>query len=84
MLRSQSVVNPGVFDVMCSSVSPNSKTLVLGDTKGRILLVPTDYFSIKKDLNARRGPPVCCVAFDPTCRVLAFGGHGGRPERLTL
>jgi WD40 repeat protein len=84
MIKSQSVVIPD-FASVCSVVSQDSKQLVLGGTRGRSRLFQTDDLSIQRDLNTRRGgpqptsyEPVWCVAFDPTCRVLAFGCRDGR------
>ena len=87
MTKIRSVVVPG-FVVSCFALSPDSKQLVLGDIKGRIRLVRTDDFSIQRDLDTGRGGPpsaearvpVWCVAFDPACRVLAFGCCDGRLE----
>jgi WD40 repeat protein len=82
MIKSQSVAIPGL-DCLCSGVSLDSKQLVLYDANGRFRLLQTDDFSIQRYLNTRRGPPfrketVRCIAFDPTCRVLAIGSHDGR------
>jgi WD40 repeat protein len=93
MTKSQSVALPDFFvtDSGVASVSPDSKTLVHGNAQGRIRLLQIDDFSIQRDLNTRRGPPmttieekVQCVAFDPTCRVFVMGGHVGRLELWTL
>jgi WD40 repeat protein len=90
MIKSQSVVIPG-FASVCSAFSPDSKQLVLGGTQGQIRLLPTDDFRIQRDLNTRGGGPartlngrIRCVAFDPTCRFLAFGGEYGRVALRTL
>jgi WD40 repeat protein len=90
MTKIQSVVVSG-FIVSCFALSPDSKQLVIGDIKGRIRLLQTDDFSIQRDLNTGRGEPqptsnepVWCVAFDPTCRVLAFGCRDGRLVLRTL
>jgi WD40 repeat protein len=85
MNKTQSVVLPG-FISTCIAVSPDSKQLVCGDVNGRIRLFQTDDFSIQRNLDATRAAEasVCSVAFDPTCRVLAFGRHDGRLELRTL
>jgi WD40 repeat protein len=83
MAKSQSAVIPGLI-VTCSGVSPDSKTLVLGDYQGGIRLVQTADFNIQRDLDIRRGSTLTCVAFDPTCRVLAFGCLDGGIELMTL
>jgi WD40 repeat protein len=72
MLTSQSVLLPG-FASVCSAFSPDSKQLVIHDVKGQIRLLQTDNFNIQKYLNTGRGGR--CVAFDPTCRVLAIGSY---------
>jgi hypothetical protein len=44
-----------------------------------------DDFSIQRDLDPRGELiPLSSVAFDPACRVLAFGCHDGRLELRTL
>jgi WD40 repeat protein len=83
MIKSRSIVFPG-FGYICSAFSPDSKLLVLGGVYGRSRLLQTDDFSIQRDLNTTSNEPVWLVAFDPTCRVLAFGGRDGRLELRTL
>jgi WD40 repeat protein len=88
MIKSQSLVIPG-FASLCSGVSPDSKTLVLGDLQGRIRLLHRDHLlGIQRDIDTRRVPPrnapLWSIAFDPTCRVLAFGCPDGRLELWTL
>jgi WD40 repeat protein len=89
MIKSQSVVIPG-FASLCSGVSPDSKTLVLGDVQGRIRLLQTEYLlGIRRDIDTRRRPPINAplwsIAFDSsTCRVLAFGCSDGRLELWPL
>jgi WD40 repeat protein len=73
----KTVVMPG-FTADWVAVSPDSKQLVVGDDDGRIRLIQTDTLSTQRALRTTgKGKAVCCVAFDPTCRVLAFGCHGG-------
>jgi WD40 repeat protein len=87
--KSQTAFIPG-FASLCSGVSPDSKTLVLGDLQGRNRLHQTDdlILGIQRDIDTRRPPPINAplwsIAFDPTCRVLAFGCPGGRLELWTL
>jgi WD40 repeat protein len=86
MTNTQSVVIPG-FIAVCVAVSPDSKQLVYGDdTNGRIQLLQTDDFSVQRDLMNTIGEAkaVCSVAFDSTCRVLAFGHHEGSLELRSL
>ena len=88
MTKTQSVVMPD-FKASCFAMSPDSRQLVVGDRMGRIRLVQVDDFSIQRDLNTTRGRPsddlIWCVAFDPTCRVVAFGCRGSKGlELLTL
>jgi WD40 repeat protein len=87
MTKTQSVVISDFSAASCFVVSPDSKQLVLGDTRGRFRLVQIDDFSIQKDLKARGGSSslaVFSLAFDPTSRVLAFGCRDGRLELRTL
>jgi WD40 repeat protein len=88
MTKTQSVVIPDFSAASCFAVvSPNSKQLVVGDNMGRIRLFQTDDFSIQRDINTRRGSSskdVWSLAFDPTCRVLAFGYRDGTVELRTL
>jgi WD40 repeat protein len=88
MIKSQSVFIAG-FASLCSGVSPDSKTLVLGDLQGRILLLQRDNLpGIRRDIDTRRLPPTNAplwyITVDPTCRVLAFGRQDGRFELWTL
>jgi WD40 repeat protein len=84
MTKTQSIVMPG-FTTTCFAVSPDNKQLVHGDHKGRIQLLQTDDFSIQRDLDYTTAEAkVLCVAFDPTCRVLAFGCDDGRLELRSL
>jgi WD40 repeat protein len=85
MTKTQSVVMPG-FMAACVAVSPDSKQLVYVGDKGRIQLFQTDDFSIHRDLDttSEDAKLVCSVAFDPTCRVLAFGCDDGRLELRSL
>ena len=86
MTKTQSVLIPGM-SACCFAVSPDSKQLVVGDYMGRIRLVPTDDLSNQSELNTRRRSSktaVFSVAFDPTCRVLAFGCRDGSLELRTL
>jgi hypothetical protein len=83
MTKTQSVVIPW-FSVTCLALSPDSKTLVLGDLLGRIRLLQTYALSIQIELNTIRGPPTMAIALDPTCRVLGFGCLGGTLELRTL
>jgi WD40 repeat protein len=84
MTKTQSVVIPGCI-AACVAVSPDSKQLVFGDYKGTIQLLQTDDLSIQRDLDTTgEAKALCSVAFDPTCRVLAFGYHGGELELRSL
>jgi WD40 repeat protein len=86
MSKTKSVVMPDLF-ATCLAVSSDSKLLVCGGVLGRIRLVQTDDFSIQRDLDIRgegSNMPVYSVAFDPTCRVLAFGHQNGRLELRAL
>jgi WD40 repeat protein len=80
MTKTQSVVMPN-FTANYVAVSPDSKQLVIGDYTGRIRLLQTDDLSIQRDLDARgevRNVLLAyTVAFDPTCRFLAFGCQNG-------
>jgi WD40 repeat protein len=85
MTKTQSVVMPGYIATYCIGLSPDSKQLVYGNHKGRIQLLQTDDFSIQRDLDYTTAEAkVLCVAFDPTCRVLAFGCDDGRLELRSL
>ena len=83
MTKTQSVTMPRPS---CFAVSQDSKQLVVGGHMGRIRLLQSDTFSIQRDLNTRGRSPnmAVAVAFDPTCRVLAFGCSRGTVELLTL
>jgi WD40 repeat protein len=86
MTKTQSVVIPH-FISYCVAVSPDSKQIVYGGDEGRIRLFQTDDFGIQRDMDVTeeaRPKVVCSVAFDPTCRVLAFGYHEGRLELRSL
>jgi WD40 repeat protein len=87
MTKTQTVCMPG-FSAACLAVSPDSKQLVVGDTRGRIRLVQIDDFGIEKDLVPRAASSsttVLSLAFDPTCRgVLALGCRDGLLDLLTL
>jgi WD40 repeat protein len=87
MTTTQSVVMPGSI-AACVAVSPDSKQLVIGYYSGRIRLLQTYDLSIQRDLDTKGEvlamPPVWSVAFDPTCRVLAFGCDDGRLELRSL
>jgi WD40 repeat protein len=87
MTKIQTVCIPG-FSAACLAVSPDSKQLVVGNTRGRIRLVQIDDFSIQKDLVPRgvsSSTTVLSLAFDPTCRgVLALGCRDGLLDLLTL
>jgi WD40 repeat protein len=84
MTTTQSVVMPR-SRVSCVAVSPDSKQLVIGDCNGRIKLLQTDDFSIQRDFHTPgEAEAVGPVAFDPTCRVLAFGCDDGRLELRSL
>jgi WD40 repeat protein len=72
MTKTQSIVMPG-FVATCFALSADSKQLVIGDSKGRNRLLQTDDFSVQRDLEALAMQPVWSVAFDPSCRFLAFG-----------
>jgi WD40 repeat protein len=86
MNKTQSVVMPR-FVHSRIAVTSDSKQLVIVGRRGGILL-QTDDLSIQRDLDPRKElpnmPPVCSVAFDPTCRVLAFGCDYGRLELRSL
>jgi WD40 repeat protein len=87
MTKTQSVVIPDFSAACCFAVSLDSKQLIVSDTRGRIRLVQIDDFSNQRDLKTRGGSSsvaVFSVAFDPTCRVLAFGCRDGRLELRTL
>jgi WD40 repeat protein len=80
MTKTQSVVMPG-FTATHIAVSPDSKQVVVGDDEGRIRILQTDDFSIQRDMDTTgEAKAVCSVAFDPTCRVLAFGYSDGGLE----
>jgi WD40 repeat protein len=87
MTKTQSVIMPGFFPSHIA-VSLDSKQLVIGDHQGRIRLLKIDVLSIQRDLDPSKEvpnmPPVLSVAFDPTCRVLAFGYHNGGLELRNL
>jgi WD40 repeat protein len=84
MTKTQSVVMPGFFATRVA-VSPDSKQLVVVDRRGRIRLLQTDDFSIQRDVDTTgEANAVCSVAFDPTCRVLAFAYQDGRLELRSL
>ena len=85
MTKTQSLVMPdfNVYPATCFAVSPDSKQLVIGGLRGEIRLVQADDFSIRRDLDTR-GEPVQSIAFDPTCRVLAFTSAGTRRRKLKV
>jgi WD40 repeat protein len=84
MTKTQSVVMPD-FTANCVAVSPDSRQLVVGDLNGRIQLLQTEDFSIHRDMDTTgEAKAVCAVAFDPTCRVVAFGYHDGRLELRSI
>jgi WD40 repeat protein len=84
MTMAQSVVIPG-FNAACVAVSRDSKQLVHGGKNVRIRLLQTDDFSIQKDLDTKmEAMSLSSVAFDPACRVLAFGCDNGRLELRSL
>jgi WD40 repeat protein len=91
MTKTQSVVVPD-FAAYCFAFSPDSKRLVIGgklDTgghvRGRIRLLQTDDLRIQRDLEVSASMlPVWSVAFDPSCRFLAFGCQDGRLELRSL
>jgi WD40 repeat protein len=86
MTKTGSVIRPGV-NATCFAMSPDSKQLVVGDHSGGIRFVRTDNFASRTCLH-RRGrasnPEAISVAYDPTCRVLAFGYRNGTFELRTL
>jgi WD40 repeat protein len=86
MTKTQPVVVPGMR-AACLAFSEDNKQLVVGGHMGRIRLLQSDDFTIQRDLSTRGGSSntaVVSVAFDPTCRVLAFGCRGGTLELRTL
>jgi WD40 repeat protein len=83
MTKTGSVVRPGV-NATCFAMSPDSKQLVVGDHGGAIRFVQTDNFAIRTCLHRRgRWSDPDSVAYDPTCRVLAFGYRDGTFELRT-
>jgi WD40 repeat protein len=85
MTKTQSVVIPDVsFGAACFALSPDSKQLVLGTQMGGSRLFQSDDFSIQRDLVPRGVSSIFYAAFDPTCRVLAFGSSDGIVELRTL
>jgi WD40 repeat protein len=70
----------------CIAVTPDSKQLAVGSYSGRIHFLQTDDFSHQRDLDLGGVEIISfsSIAFDPTGRVLAYGGHGGRLELRTL
>jgi WD40 repeat protein len=82
MTKTQSVVMPG-FTAAGVAVTLDSKQLVVIGRRGGIRLLQTDDLSIQRDLDPR-GEVMSSVAFDPTCRVLAFGREDGRLELRSL
>jgi WD40 repeat protein len=87
MTNTRSVVMPG-FIPFHIAVTSDSKQLVVVDQGGRVRLLQTDDLSIQRNLVPRGEtsamPPVWSVAFDPTCRFLAFGCQHGRLELRSL
>jgi WD40 repeat protein len=84
MTKTQSVVIP-VFPATRFAVSPDNKQLVVVCRAGRIRLLQTDDLSIQRDMDATgEAKVVCSVAFDPACRVLAFGYYDGGLELRSL
>jgi WD40 repeat protein len=84
MTKTQSVVMPKFIEA-CVAVSPDSKQLVVVGRRGRIRLLQTDDISIQIDMDTSgEAKAVDCVAFDPTCRFLAFGCDDGRLELRSL
>jgi WD40 repeat protein len=85
MTKTQSVAMPGFIATACFAVSPDSKQLVVVDRKGRIRLLQADDFSIQRDMDTTgEAKAVNSVAFDPTCRFLAFGCDNGGIELRSL
>jgi hypothetical protein len=83
--KTQSVFMPSLR-AACVAVSPDSKQLVVGESRGRIRLLHTDDFNVQRDLDTGgevQVRAVLYVAFDPTCRVLAWC-CGGRLQLQTL
>jgi WD40 repeat protein len=83
MTKTQSVVMLR-FIAACVAVSLDSKQSVSGGDNGGIQLFQTNDFSIQRNLDATAEAKAVCVAFDPTCRVLAFGCNCGRLELQSL
>jgi WD40 repeat protein len=84
LIKTQSVVMPG-FIATSLALSPDSKQFVVGDSIGRLRLLQTDDFSIQRDVDTKGEViSISSVAFDPACRVLAFGYRDGRLELRTL
>jgi WD40 repeat protein len=86
MTTTQSVGMVPRFTATCVAVSPDGRQLVVGDLKGRIQLLHAGDFSVQRDVMNATGEAkaVCAVAFDPTCRVVAFGHHDGGLELRSL
>jgi WD40 repeat protein len=87
MTNTQSVIMPG-FVPSHIVVTSDSKQLVVVGCRGKIRLLQTDDLSIQRDFDPREKvldmPPIWSVAFDPTCRFVAFGGNEGRLELWSL
>jgi WD40 repeat protein len=82
--KTQTVAMPG-FTACCVAVSPDDKQLVVVCSRGRIRLLQTNDLGIQRDMDTTgEAKTVCSVAFDPTCRVLAFGHHDGSLELRSL